>query len=152
GALIVVDGVVMGGGTQMTGNGNSNYQDADSPVDFGTSLADINPDDIESISILKGPGASALYGYRGARGAIIITTKSGQKNQKGLGITVNSNTSVGTINRWPDYQYEYGQGVRGAGGDLYYSYGQSADGPSTYRSEEHTSELQSRENLVCRLL
>lgn len=132
GALIVVDGVVMGGGTQMTGNGNSNYQDADSPVDFGTSLADINPDDIESISILKGPGASALYGYRGARGAIIITTKSGQKNQKGLGITVNSNTSVGTINRWPDYQYEYGQGVRGAGGDLYYSYGQSADGPSTY--------------------
>lgn len=129
-ALFVVDGVVMGGGVNMTGTGNSNYMSDDSPVDFGSSLADINPDDIESVSVLKGPGASALYGYRGAHGAIIITTKSGKANQRGLGISVNSNTSVGTVNRWPDYQYEYGQGVRG--GDLYYSYGQSEDGPSTY--------------------
>lgn len=129
-ALIVVDGIVMGGGVAMTGSGNSNYQSEDSPVDFGSALADINPDDIESVSVLKGPGASALYGYRGAHGAIIITTKSGKSNQKGLGISINSNTTVGTINRWPDYQYEYGQGVRG--GDLYYSYGQSEDGPSTY--------------------
>lgn len=129
-ALIVVDGIVMGGGSTMTGTGSGNYLSDDSPVDFGSGLGDINPDDIESVSVLKGPGASALYGYRGAHGAIIITTKSGKSNQKGLGVSINSNTSVGTINRWPAYQNEYGQGVRG-GGDLYYSYGQSEDGPST---------------------
>ncbi|HAT91125.1 MAG TPA: SusC/RagA family TonB-linked outer membrane protein, partial [Sphingobacterium sp.] len=128
-ALIVVDGVVMGGGTRMTGNGSSNYLDSDSPVDFGTSLADINPDDIESVSVLKGPGASALYGSRGAHGAVIITTKKGKGAKNKIGVSVNSNTAIGTINRWPDYQYEYGQGAIDQ--DLYYSYGQSEDGAST---------------------
>ncbi|MDM1293863.1 SusC/RagA family TonB-linked outer membrane protein [Sphingobacterium sp. N143] len=129
-ALIVVDGIIMGGGTEMTGTGNSNYLDGDSPVDFGSSLADINPEDIESVSVLKGPGAAALYGYRGARGAVIITTKKGKGIQNRIGVTVNSNTAIGTINRWPDYQYEYGQGA--VGQDLYYSYGQSEDGASTF--------------------
>ncbi len=128
-ALIVVDGIIMGGGVQMTGTGNSNYLDGDSPVDFGSSLADINPEDIESVSVLKGPGAAALYGYRGARGAVIITTKKGKGLQNRIGVSVNSNTAIGTINRWPDYQYEYGQGA--VGQDLYYSYGQSEDGAST---------------------
>lgn len=129
-ALIVVDGVVVSGASgARVGTGNSNYLSADSPVDFGTGIGDLNPDDIESITVLKGPGAAALYGSRGAAGAIIITTKSG-KAQKGLGVSVNSNSSIATINRWPDYQYEYGQGV--GGGDLYYSYGQSEDGPSTF--------------------
>lgn len=128
-ALIVIDGVVLGGGVVSTGTGSGNYQSADAPVDFGNALADLSADDIESVSILKGPGASALYGYRGANGAIIITTKSGKPIHKGLGISVNSNLSLGTINRWPEYQNEYGQGVRG--GDLYYSYGRSEDGPST---------------------
>lgn len=128
-ALIVVDGIIMGGGVRSTQTGNSAYLDADSPVDFGSSLADINPEDIESVSVLKGPGAAALYGYRGARGAVIITTKKGKGIQNRIGVTVNSNTAIGTINRWPDYQYEYGQGV--VGQDLYYSYGQSEDGAST---------------------
>ncbi len=127
GALIVIDGVVMEAGKRMTSTGQSNYLADDSPVDFGSSLSDINPDDIESITVLKGPGASALYGYRGANGALIITTKQGKKG--GFGISVNSNTALGTINRWPDYQYEYGQGDIGQ--DLYYSYGQTEDGPST---------------------
>lgn len=131
-ALIVIDGMVMGGGIRRTGSGQSNYLGEDSPADFGTSLADINPDDIESITVLKGPAASALYGYRGSRGAIMVTTKSG-KNAKGkLNVSFNSNTAIGTINRWPDYQYEYGQGDEGQ--DLYYSYGQTEDGPSTYSS------------------
>lgn len=130
GALIVIDGVVTSGSSgQMTGSGSSNYQGADAPVDFGSSLADINPDDIESVSVLKGPGAAALYGSRGANGAIIITTKQGKSQKNGLGINFNTNTTFETINRWPDYQNEYGQGV--GGGDLYYSYGNSADGPST---------------------
>ncbi|HTG55685.1 MAG TPA: TonB-dependent receptor plug domain-containing protein, partial [Niabella sp.] len=85
-ALIVVDGVIISGGSgTMTGQGSSNYQSGDAPVDFGTSLADINPNDIESVSVLKGPGAAALYGARGANGAIIITTKKGKGGQKGIG-------------------------------------------------------------------
>ncbi len=128
-ALIVVDGVVISGSSgQISGTGSGAYLDGDSPVDFGTSLNDINPDDIESVSVLKGPGASALYGARGANGAIIITTKSGKK-QKGLGVTFNSNTTFESILQWPDFQYEYGQGVDGS--DTWYSYGQTIDGAST---------------------
>lgn len=130
-ALIVVDGVITSSSSgRMTTNGNGNYLSDDSPVDFGTGLADINPEDIESISVLKGPGATALYGARGSNGAIIITTKKGVKRTSGLGINISSNTSVGTINRWPDYQNEYGAGVGGS--DFYYSYGGSEDGASTY--------------------
>lgn len=134
-ALIVVDGAIISNSSgKMTGNGSSNYLDADSPVDFGSSMSDINPEDIESISVLKGPGASALYGYRGSNGAIIITTKQGASRQKGWGISLSSNTALATINRWPDYQYEYGQGDRASDGDLYYSYGDSEDGARTYSS------------------
>jgi hypothetical protein len=77
---------------------------------------------------LKGP-ALALYGSRGAHGAVIITTKKGNGAKNKIGVSVNSNTAIGTINRWPDYQYEYGQGA--VDQDLYYSYGQSEDGAST---------------------
>ncbi len=129
-ALIVVDGVIISGSSgQMTGTGSSSYLQAESPVDFGSSLNDINPEDIESISVLKGPGAAALYGARGANGAIIITTKSGSTRKKGLGITYNLNASIDRINRWPDYQYEYGQGATGQ--HTWYSYNDSEDGPST---------------------
>lgn len=129
-ALIVVDGVIISGSSgRMTGTGSGSYLGGDSPVDFGTGLGDINPEDIESVSVLKGPGAAALYGARGANGAIIITTKSGRTTQKGLGVTVNSNTSLGTISRWPDYQYEYGQGASGQ--DTWYSYNASEDGANT---------------------
>ncbi|MDX5483264.1 MAG: SusC/RagA family TonB-linked outer membrane protein [Hymenobacteraceae bacterium] len=129
-ALIVVDGVIISGSSgKMTGTGSGSYLGGDSPVDFGTGLGDINPEDIESVSVLKGPGAAALYGARGANGAIIITTKSGRPTQKGIGVTINSNTSLGSISRWPDYQYEYGQGA--AGQDTWYSYNATEDGPST---------------------
>lgn len=136
-AFIVVDGVPMSSGATSSGVGNA-YQagsGADVPVDFGNGIQDINPDDIESISILKGPGATALYGSRAAGGAILITTKAGAaKKDKGIGITVNSNYSINTILKWPDYQYEYGQGTgtaKNAAGEFYYSYGATADGPST---------------------
>jgi TonB-linked SusC/RagA family outer membrane protein len=129
-ALIVVDGVIISGSSgQMTGTGSSSYLQNESPVDFGTSLNDINPEDIESVTVLKGPGASALYGARGANGAVIITTKSGKAIQKGLGVTLNSNATFETINRWPDYQHEYGQGATGQ--HTWYSYNDSEDGPST---------------------
>jgi TonB-linked SusC/RagA family outer membrane protein len=131
-ALIVVDGVVINSGSgrrtgisgeQTYGTGSDNM-----PADYGSSINDINPEDIETVSILKGPGAAALYGQRGANGAVIITTKSGSAKKKGLGITVNSNASIEKVNRWPDLQYEYGQGLAGAS---YYSYGAGPDGPST---------------------
>lgn len=78
---------------------------------LGDNCADINPEDIESITVLKGAGATALYGSRAANGALIITTKSGIRKDKGIGVTLNSNTSINTVLRWPDYQYEYGQGT-----------------------------------------
>lgn len=132
-ALIVLDGVIISGSSgQMTGTGSNSYLQGESPVDFGTSLNDINPDDIESVTVLKGPGASALYGARGANGAIIITTKSGKPNQKGIGVTFSSNVTLETVNRWPDYQYEFGQGATGQHG--WYSYNDSEDGQSTRSS------------------
>ncbi len=135
-ALIIVDGVPIN--SQMSGSTVSQAYQAgagnDVPVDFGNGIADINPDDIESISVLKGPGATALYGSRAANGALIITTKSGSKKTKGIGISVNSNYSINSVLKWPDYQHEYGQGVGKTftpAGDLYYSYGASADGANT---------------------
>jgi TonB-linked SusC/RagA family outer membrane protein len=132
-ALIVVDGVVINqgsgrrsaiGGETAYGTGSDNM-----PVDYGSGLNDINPEDIESVTVLKGAGAAALYGQRGANGAIIITTKSGAtKKKKGLGVTFNSNASIEQVNRWPDLQYEYGQGLDGA---TYYSYLAGPDGAST---------------------
>jgi len=131
-ALIVVDGVVINqgsnrrtgiGGEAVYGTGSDNM-----PADYGGSLNDINPEDIESVTVLKGPSAAALYGGRGANGAIMITTKSGSSRKKGLGITFNSNSSFEDINRWPDLQYEYGQGTNGS---PYYSFLAGPDGPST---------------------
>ncbi|WP_233164609.1 SusC/RagA family TonB-linked outer membrane protein [Pedobacter sp. ASV28] len=131
-ALIVVDGVVINNSSgRTTGTGNAAYLGEDSPVDFGNGLSDINPDDIETISVLKGPGAAALYGQRGANGAIIITTKSGKPRIKGIGVTLNSNAALEAISRWPDYQYEYGSGTEGA---KHFSWGTTADGASTRSS------------------
>jgi TonB-linked SusC/RagA family outer membrane protein len=135
-ALIVLDGVPMNSGLTSSGVGSAYGAGAgnDVPVDFGNGIADINPDDIASITVLKGASAAALYGSRAANGALIITTKSGSRKKKGLGVTVNSNYSVNTVLKWPDYQYEYGQGTGrsfNAAGEMYYSYGASADGAST---------------------
>lgn len=133
-ALIILDGVPMNSDMESSGVGNA-YQagsGSDVPIDFGNGIADINPDDIESITVLKGAAAAALYGHRAANGALIITTKSGRK-RKGLGVTVNSNISFNDILKWPDMQYEYGQGnnYRNKDGELYYSYGASEDGSNT---------------------
>jgi TonB-linked SusC/RagA family outer membrane protein len=131
-ALIVVDGVVInqGSGRRSDVAGEAVYGTSSDnmPADYGSGLNDINPEDIETVSVLKGPGAAALYGERAANGAIIITTKSGGKKKKGLGITFNSNASIEQVNRWPDLQNEYGQGVDGS---PYYSFQASPDGPST---------------------
>lgn len=110
-ALFVVDGVPISSGTTQT-KAVSNYAQSDAPVDFGNGASDINPDDIESVSVLKGPAATALYGSRAANGAILITTKKGRA-QKGIGVTVNSSVVFERASYFPDFQTEYG-----SGGDL----------------------------------
>ena len=124
-ALIVVDGVPVS--NKITGTGFSSYLGSDNAIDFGSDVSDLNPDDIESITVLKGPGAAALYGSRAAGGALIITTKSGSRTNKGFGITYNVNVSIDQVNRWPDYQFEYGEGRK----PDYFSYLDSEDGPNT---------------------
>ena len=101
--LFVVDGVPVDN-SQLLGSGASR--------DFANTIADINSEDIESISVLKGPNAAALYGSRAAAGVILIKTKTG-KNKKGLGITVNSNTSFSNLLALPKYQNAFGQGSNG---------------------------------------
>jgi TonB-linked SusC/RagA family outer membrane protein len=105
--LIVVDGIPM---SNFTGTSNNDYYNPGR--DMGNGLADINPEDIESMSILKGPSAAALYGSRAGSGVIMITTKSG-KAQKGLGITVSSTFGSEGIFTYPKMQNQYGQGATG---------------------------------------
>ena len=81
-------------------------------VDRGDGIGAINPDDIESITVLKGGTAAALYGSRGANGVILITTKKG-KAQRGIGVEYNSTLTMENVSVFPDFQYEYGQGDGG---------------------------------------
>lgn len=99
-----MDNSVPGGQNNSDGMGNN--------VDRGDGIGGINPDDIESISVLKGGPAAALYGARASNGVILITTKKG-KAQKGVGVEINSNFTGESIAVIPDWQYQYGQGVDG---------------------------------------
>jgi len=110
-ALFVVDGVpVMNKNINTTGqtNGAGGY-------DYGSSVSDINPNDIETINVLKGAAATALYGSRAQNGAIIITTKRGKKNTQGIGMEFSSSITVSSIDKstFPEYQTQYGQGYEG---------------------------------------
>lgn len=134
-ALIVIDGIPVDQ-TLTKGTGSAAYgagAGGDLPVDYGNILNSINPEDIESVTVLKGASAAALYGERGANGAIMITTKSGKGKNGKLIVGYNSNSSFESVLKWPDWQYEYGQGTqtRDKSGQYYYSYGASADGVNT---------------------
>jgi len=100
--LYVVDGIPLD---------NENYNNVTSGGGFDTpnGIADINPDDIESVTILKGPGASALYGVRAANGVIAVTTKKG-KTGKNIGVSFNSTTTFEKPLVIPSFQNSYGQG------------------------------------------
>lgn len=134
-ALIVIDGIPVDQ-TLTKGTGSAAYgagAGGDLPVDYGNILNAINPEDIESVTVLKGASAAALYGERGANGAIMITTKSGKGKNGKLIVGYNSNSSFESVLKWPDWQYEYGQGTqtRDKSGRYYYSYGASEDGVNT---------------------
>lgn len=107
-ALFVIDGIPLNSDITPSNTGGG-YSNADAPIDYGGGAGDLNPEDIESVSVLKGPSATALYGSRAANGAIIITTRSGSKS-KGLGVTVNSSLTLEQAGFWPDFQNEYGAG------------------------------------------
>lgn len=106
-ALFVVDGIPI-----SNSNTNSTTQQRGyGGYDYGNFAMDINPEDIESINVLKGAAATALYGSRAARGVIQITTKRGRK-RKGLGVRVSTGLTLGQIDQstFPKYQFEYGPG------------------------------------------
>mgnify|MGYP002713107729 CR=1 FL=1 len=118
-ALFVVDGIPIDNQT-----GNDTYQEAGRyGYDYGNAASDINPEDIESINVLKGAAATALYGSRAANGAIVITTKKGTSG-KGIGISVSTGYTVGKIDKstFVEYQDQYGAGYSN------YYYGDN-DGP-----------------------
>ena len=123
-ALIVVDGI------PINADGIESGQNADySSTVIGGGITDINAYDIESISVLKGPNASALYGSRAGNGVILITTKTGSETE-GLGISLNTNLTADTPMFLPDFQNEYAQGTLGAAyTDIASDYGSSSWGP-----------------------
>ena len=123
-ALIVVDGI------PINADGIESGQNADySSTVIGGGITDINAYDIESISVLKGPNASALYGSRAGNGVILITTKTGSETQ-GLGISLNTNLTADTPMFLPDFQNEYAQGTLGAAyTDIASDFGSSSWGP-----------------------
>lgn len=105
--LIVVDGIPM---DNFTGAGNNDFFNPSQ--DLGNGLGDLNPEDIESMSVLKGASAAALYGSRAGNGVILITTKTG-KARKGLGITFSTTTGFQNIFMDPELQSSFGQGNNG---------------------------------------
>jgi TonB-linked SusC/RagA family outer membrane protein len=117
-ALFVIDGVPI---SNTNTNTRGQEQASGGNYDYGNAASDINPEDIESVNILKGAAASALYGSRAANGVIMITTKKGKKT-KGYGVTVNSGLTFGSIDKstFIKYQQKYGAG-----------YGPYYDGPGS---------------------
>ncbi|WP_219733382.1 SusC/RagA family TonB-linked outer membrane protein [Hymenobacter sp. NBH84] len=140
--LIVVDGIPI---SNATGAINNDYFNPS--VDMGNGLSDINPEDIASISVLKGPAAAALYGSRAGNGAIIITTKSGRP-QKGLGITISSTVGMETLFTHPKLQDSFGQGSN----NIYdnrsgASWGPKAEGQDVTNWNGETVPLQTYDNI-----
>lgn len=115
-ALVVIDGIPINNSTnnsmdQRTGRGG---------YDYGNAASDLNPNDIESVNVLKGAAATALYGSRGAQGVIMITTKKGKRSNR-IGVEINSSFVVGTADKetLPKYQKQYGGGYLGSFDDSF---------------------------------
>jgi TonB-linked SusC/RagA family outer membrane protein len=121
--LIVVDGIPIDNFSGDTAEywGNSR-------ADKGSGISDISPDDIESMSVLKGPAAAALYGSRAGNGVVMITTKKGSSG-KGMGVSFNTNLTIENPMQTPDFQNVYGQGSNGVfDADKLGSWGAKMDG------------------------
>ncbi len=110
--LIIVNGIPINNTNYSAGTGTISNSPAGGSSDQGDGLQSINQDDIESMTVLKGAAAAALYGFRAKDGVIIITTKSG-RGTTGIGVEVNSNFQAEQALDYTDFQYEYGQGEFG---------------------------------------
>jgi TonB-linked SusC/RagA family outer membrane protein len=126
--LYVVDGVPIINESNSSPSGGL-FNDHD----YGDGVFDLNPEDVESMTVLKGPNASALYGSRGANGVILITTKSGKK-KKGIGVEINSRIAVDEISLLPKFQNKFGSGYDDDGVSNYGKV-QAADGQYYYYPE-----------------
>ena len=155
----------LGGSTKITIRGNSSLTDNNQPLwivdgvpfsdnntsnasayggyDRGGTSLDINPDDIESISVLKGPNAAALYGSRAGNGVILVTTKKGA-NKSGFGISYNGNFTWSSVSQAIKMQNRFGQGSNGAvnykrnaSGDIEGLNGELSFGPELDGHEEY---------------
>jgi len=139
--LIVVDGIPM---DNFTGANNNDFWNPS--ADMGNGLSDINPEDIASMSVLKGASAAALYGSRAGNGVILITTKTGKKSD-GLGITVTSSVSAETLFLNPELQNSFGQGSLGVYDELKtLSWGPKIEGQSYKKWDGSNGNMQAYNN------
>ncbi|HYX06652.1 MAG TPA: SusC/RagA family TonB-linked outer membrane protein [Bacteroidales bacterium] len=120
--IFVVDGVILQDKTSGGSEWNNN------PGDYGNQIRNINPNNIQSVSILKGAAATALYGSQALNGAVVITTKSGHLGQ-GIGVTVNETAGMNYAYAGPKFQNEYGPGPLAG----YVSYGKKNSSGNYYR-------------------
>ncbi|MBA6153224.1 SusC/RagA family TonB-linked outer membrane protein [Gelidibacter maritimus] len=140
--LIVVDGVPM---DNFTGADNNDFFNP-SP-DMGNGLGDLNPDDIETMTVLKGASAAALYGSRAGNGVILITTKTGTA-RKGLGITFSATTGFERLFIEPELQSQFGQGDLGVYEEISkLSWGPKIEGQSVVDWEGNPTTLRAYDNL-----
>jgi len=102
--LFVVDGTPMNNSSTAVGSGNA---------DYGNGAMDIDPNNVESMTVLKGAAAAAIYGSRALNGVIIITTKKGAINKKGIGVQYTYDIGIDRLSILPDYQNKYGQATQG---------------------------------------
>ncbi|SHF31473.1 TonB-linked outer membrane protein, SusC/RagA family [Fodinibius roseus] len=126
--LFVVDGVPYANEEFNT----DDVEEGFAGYDYGNTGVDINPDNIESVNVMKGPAAAALYGSRAANGAIVIQTKAGNKGRRPVEVTFNTGVEVSRMDpsTFVDHQMEYGAGYYGAEGYIYESLGLSGFGES----------------------
>jgi TonB-linked SusC/RagA family outer membrane protein len=155
--LIIVNGVpinntsVSGGGSNGNGTGNPTGGSSDA----GDGLQSINQDDIESMTVLKGAAAAALYGFRAKDGAIIITTKTGTKSS-GIGVEINSNFQAQEALDYTNFQYEFGQGEFGkrptttaeAQSSGVFAFGERMDGKTTPQFDGSTQPYSPNKNRI----
>ena len=140
--LIVVDGVPM---DNFVGASNNDFWNPS--ADMGSDLQDINPEDVESMTVLKGASAAALYGSRAGNGVILITTKKGRQTP-GLGITINGTVAFTTEFTRPAMQSEYGQGTLGEYNNTSaLSWGPKITGQSVTKWDDTTAPLQAFDNV-----
>lgn len=140
--LIVIDGVPM---DNFIGAQNNDFWNPS--ADMGNGLQDINPEDVEALTVLKGASAAALYGSRAGNGVILITTKKGRENQ-GLGITVSQSLTATTLFMRPDQQKLFGQGALGlADSESGASWGPKIEGQEYKRWDGETGHMQYFDNV-----